>query len=137
MLGTGIADLAIQTFYVNKAVVKSYLNMCKKYKSTEDPKSAELMTYNSLRFSRAARNMSMYVHTLIKTENFENPQNHNLMDICKKMVDHFETKVVPLGFRLGITFSDAFFCTKIQKDTFVCVFLELCSIALKLSTDSK
>ena len=128
-------DLASELFYKNDAIIKAYENTCKKFKSDIAPQAAEILRYNSLRFSRAAKNMSMYVHTILSTENFENEQNEDLELICQKLVNYFQSKITPLGFRIYIDFDDESFLTKIQKNTFICVFLELCSIALRLSND--
>ncbi len=130
-------DLASELFYKNDAIIKAYENTCRSFKSDVAPQAAEILRYNALRFSRAARNMSMYVHTILRTENFENEQNEDLEIICQKLVNYFQSKITPLGFRIYIDFDDESFLTKIQKNTFICVFLELCSIALRLSNDSR
>ncbi len=133
----GKIELIHETYKVNSILLKSYSEMCEKYKLICDQKAAELLKYNSLRFSRAARNMTMYIHTLTKAEGFEEEELCELRDICTRLVNHFAAKVAVLGFRLNISFDDAFLSTYIQKNTYVTVFLELCALALRISSDSK
>lgn len=133
----GKIELIHETYKLNHKLLNSYSEMCKNHKLSCDPKAAELLKYNSLRFSRAARNMTLYIHTLTKTESFEEERTHDLRDICTKLIEHFAAKVAPLGFRLSIMFDDKLFSTHIQKNTYVTVFLELCAIALRISSDSK
>ncbi len=133
----GKIELIHETYKLNNTLLKSYSEMCEKYKLTCDPETAELLKCNSLRFSRAARNMTLYIHTLTKTESFEEENTHDLQNVCAKLIEHFSAKVAPLGFRLSILFDDKFFSTYIQKNTYVTVFLELCAIALRIASDSK
>ncbi len=133
----GKIELIHETYKLNNTLLNSYGKMCEKYKLISDPKAAELLKYNSLRFSRAARNMTLYIHTLTKTEGFEEENTVDLQDVCTKLVSHFSAKVAPLGFRLNISFDDNVFSTHIQKNTYVTVFLELCAIALRIASDSK
>lgn len=106
-------DLILETYKTNSILLKSYGEMCEKYKLIRDQKAAELLKNNSLRFSRAARNMSMYIHTLTKTEDFEEQRTCELRDICTRLVSHFfRCWVSDLTFLLKICF-----CPHIFKKT--------------------
>lgn len=133
----GQFELVQETFKINDRLLKSYAQLCEKYKVEKDPKITEIIECNSYRFARGARNMALYLHTLMVTEDFETPQNHEVRETCTKLVDYFANKIAVLGFRVSISFEDDYVATYIQKNTFITIFLELCAAALRLSFDKK
>lgn len=134
-----IADLTIcgETYSVNDILIKSYYEMCEKYKLTCDEEATNLMKNNSLRFSRLSENLSMYVHTMIKTTGFEEEGTCDLKRLTSKLIEDFSAKVGLFGFRVNIKHEDMFHVTEIQRNTFVTLFLEMCAVSLRIAEDRK
>ena len=122
-----------QAFSANERIISAYQEMCSKLKKVSDPAAKELLRCNSMRFSRAARHFSMYTHALTKTENFENNSFCDIEKICTSLIKYFSQKVTPLGYRLNIEIAGHLNATVVQKYTFICVFLELVALSLRIS----
>ncbi|MBE6572184.1 MAG: hypothetical protein E7656_08055 [Ruminococcaceae bacterium] len=134
-----IGELTIsgETYSVNDILIKSYHEMCEKYKLLCDDEATILMKNNSLRFSRLSENISMYMHTMLSTTGFEEEDTYDLKRLTEKLLEHFSAKVGLFGFKINIKYGDAFHVTEIQKNTFVTLFLEMCAVSLRIAEDRK
>ena len=130
-------ELLQETYKATDSAFKAYAELCEKYKRETAPNTAEILQWNKLRFARGQKNWLMYIHSLIRDEDFEKSATHDLRSIGDKLCEYFSGKIAPLGFRLSIKYDDAFYPTKIQKNTFVTIFLELCATAFMLSFDGR
>lgn len=123
----------METFSTNKKIIETYKEICNRLNAPEAADTAILLRNNALRFSRAARHFSMYVHTLTKTADFEKSELCDTVSVCRQLTDYFQAKVSPLGYRIHFSPESHIFTTMLQKRTFVSVFLECMAVSLRIS----
>ena len=115
-------------------LIRLYIDACKKL-NTVPREAEEALINNSLRFSRASRHFALYTKVMMKTADREADSFLSLNDLCGGISEYFAGHIATLGYRMSFTAEMKFAFAVVPKNLFVCTYLQILSIALRMAAD--
>lgn len=120
-------------YHANECLILTYRKICEAKNLPEAAETAVLLQNCALRFFRIAHHFSRFVDVMRKTGESEDAVLCDLGRECLALTEYFAAKAAPLGYRLHIDAKPEKYVFMLRKRTFVSLYLELLSIALRVS----
>ncbi len=118
---------------INDSVIKMYREMCDNIDDNTLQKTDRILKINSLKFERANRHFSIIINSLTKL--ITDYSLVNINKITTEIIAYIDETVASQGYKANTRYSSGDLLTRLDKETFICTFLTLVTLSMKLSKD--
>ena len=119
---------------INDSVISTYKQMCQTLNDETKSKADKILRINSEKFARANRHFSLLINCISKLS--DDYPLLNINRIASEVMKYIDETVAPLGFKANITLGNHDFLTRVSKESFICTFLTLVTLSMRLSDDN-